>query len=74
MIFKLKRKKLLIFLNRKLMSYDHILPFLFELKNYYPNVNIELWFPDFDTYNEIKKNEFLYKTGNNIAKFYIIIL
>ena len=57
MIFKLKRKKLLIFLNRKLMSYDHILPFLFELKNYYPNVNIELWFPDFDTYSDHEVDE-----------------
>ena len=67
-----KNKRVLIFLNRKLISYDHIIPFLFELKKYYSNACIEIWFPDFDTYSEIKKNEFLFDTGNSIAKFYII--
>ena len=31
------------------------LPFLYELKDYQPKAKIEIWFPDFDTYSEIKK-------------------
>ena len=48
------------------------LPFLYELKDYQPKAKIEIWFPDFDTYSEIKKNTFLYNTGKNIADLYII--
>lgn len=67
-----QRKSILIFINRKLMTYDHILPFLFELKKYNPNAKLEIWFPDFITYTEIKKNTFLYETGKNIADLYVI--
>ena len=66
------KKYILIFINRKLMTYDHILPFLFELKKYNSNAKLEIWFPDFSTYAEIKKNTFLYESGKNIADFYII--
>ena len=55
-----RKKKLLVFISRKLMSYDHIIPFLFELKKYQPRAKLEIWFPDFDTYSEIKKNTFIY--------------
>ena len=67
-----RRKRILIFINRKLITYDHIIPFLFELKKYNPNAKLEIWFPDFSTYAEIKKNTFLYETGKNIADLYII--
>ena len=72
MNINIQKKRLLVFISRKLMSYDHIIPFLFELKGYQPKAKIEIWFPDFDTYSEIKKNKFLYETGKNIADFYII--
>jgi hypothetical protein len=68
----IRKKRLLVFINRKLMSYDHIIPFLFELKKYQPRAKLEIWFPDFDTYSEIKKNTFIYDSGKNIADFYII--
>jgi hypothetical protein len=67
-----QRKSLLVFVNRKLITYDHILPFLFELKKYNSNAKLEIWFPDFVTYKEIKKNIFLYESGKNIADLYII--
>ena len=54
------------------MSYDHIIPFLFELNKYQPRAKLEIWFPDFDTYSGIKKNTFIYESGKNIADFYII--
>jgi hypothetical protein len=63
MIINTKRKRLLVFINRKLISYDNIIPFLFELKNYYPKTKLEIWFPDFSTFSEIKKNIFLYDSG-----------
>ena len=72
MNINIRKKRLLVFINRKLMSYDHILPFLFELKKYQPTAKIEIWFPDFDTYLEIKKNIFIYESGIDIADFYII--
>ena len=72
MNINIRKKRLLVFINRKLMSYDHIIPFLFELKKYQPRAKLEIWFPDFDTYSEIKKNTFIYDSGKNIADFYII--
>ena len=72
MNINIRKKRLLVFINRKLISYDHILPFLFELKKYQPTAKIEIWFPDFDTYLEIKKNIFIYECGKDIADFYII--
>jgi len=72
MNIRIREKRLLVFINRKLISYDHILPFLFELKGYRPKAKIEIWFLDFDTYSAIKKNTFLYESGKNIADFYII--
>jgi len=72
MKISLQRKSILIFINRKLMTYDHIIPFLFEIKKYNPNAKLEIWFPDFSTYAEIKKNTFIYESGKNIADLYII--
>tara|TARA_B110000238_G_C16092427_1_gene424463 strand:+ start:304 stop:1485 length:1182 start_codon:yes stop_codon:yes gene_type:complete len=72
MNINIRKKKLIVFINRKLISYDHILPFLFELKKYQPTAKIEIWIPDFSTYLEIKKNNFLYESGRDIADFYII--
>ena len=73
MFFKfLLNKRLCIFLNRKLISYDHILPFLYELKYFYPETKLEIWFPDKITFDEIKKNIFIYDIGEKIATFKVI--
>ncbi len=67
-----KKITLSIFVNRKIISYDNILPFIFELKHLYKKARIDIWFPDKETYYAIKKNTFLYNTGRKIGKFFII--
>ena len=61
-----------IFVNRKIISYDTILPFIYELNCQHKNAKIEIWFPDKVTYEAIKKNYFLYKTGRKMGNFFII--
>ena len=38
MKISVQRKSILIFINRKLMTYNHIIPFLFELKIMYVKI------------------------------------
>ena len=70
--FKINHKRLIVFVSRKLISYDSILPFLFEFKKCYPQLKLEIWFPDFSTYSVIKKNIFLFNCGKDIAEFHTI--
>ena len=62
------KKKVIIFLNRKLLTADTILPFLIEIKEYNRNIKKEVWIPDDQTFKEIKKNIFLYKELSLICK------
>ncbi len=67
-----KKIFLSVFVNRKIISYDNILPFIYELKHQYKKAKIEIWFPDKETLDVIKKNSFLYNTGKSMGEFYII--
>ena len=66
------KKKVIIFLNRKLLTADTILPFLIEIKEYNRNIKKEVWIPDDQTFKEIKKNIFLYKELSLICKIKVL--
>jgi hypothetical protein len=49
-----------VFLNKKLISCDLVTPFLFELKKRFPDIEIEIFIPDFSTFKIISQNRILF--------------
>lgn len=72
MISYFYKKKLIVFINKKLISIDAILPLIYELKYKKKSVSIEIWCPDTVTLDDIKKNNFLYDQASKVANFFVI--
>ena len=62
-----KRKIIYIFLNNKIISLDTILPIILEVKKINHALNINYIIFDFNSYEFIKKNKFLYKVINEVG-------
>ncbi len=61
-----------VFLNRKLISCDTILPLLMELKVRAPDVEVEIWVPDRDTLSAIRRNSVLADVARSIGRMYVM--
>ncbi len=66
------RYSLAIFINRKLISIDYILPLLCEIKNIYPKLKIKVICPDFSTKQAINKNLFIKDQIHKLGKLYVL--
>jgi hypothetical protein len=61
-----------VFLNRKLISCDTILPLLLELKIRAPEVKVEIWIPDHETFAAIHRNLVLADVARNVGRMYVL--
>jgi hypothetical protein len=62
-------KRIAVFLNKKLITCDTIVPFLYELKSKHPKTHIDLYVGDRDTYKIIQQNFVLWDAIRKIADF-----
>ena len=67
-------RSLLVFINRKLISIDTILPLICEVKNYKKNIKIKVICPDHSTFSSINKNLFIRDQIENNADLIILSL
>jgi hypothetical protein len=61
-----------VFLNRKLISCDTILPLLLELKVRVPEVKVKIWIPDRETFEAIRQNLVLGEVARNVGRIYVL--
>ena len=61
-----------VFLNRKLISCDTILPLLIELRMRAPEVEVEIWIPDRETQAAIRRNVVLFEAAERIGPSYLL--
>jgi len=60
-----------IFLNNKLGSCDTIVPYILSLKNLNKNLNVTYNIFDYKSFEDIKKNEFLYRALCDTGQLYL---
>ena len=65
---------LLVFINRKLISIDTIIPLLCEIKNDSKNINIKIICPDYATLKAIDDNIFIRDQISNIGSLRLLTL
>ena len=66
------RQILAIFINRKLISIDAVLPLLCEIKNIYPQIIIKVICPDLSTKQAIDNNLFIKDQLDSIGHTYVL--
>ena len=70
----MKSSSLLVFINRKLISIDTIIPLLCELKFYSKEIKIIVICPDYSTLDAINKNFFIRDQINTIGSLKVLSL
>lgn len=66
------RRTVAVFLNRKLISCDTILPLLLELKTKAPEVEVEIWVPDRETLAAIRRNSVLADVARDVGLMHVM--